>query len=403
MRGVSVLMIVVLSLCGSAYAERTVWYVHPDSALNTIQAGLDSCADNDVVLVAPGKYYENIVWPNTQGIHLISEAGPELTIVDGDSAFGRAIICSTMIDTTTMIGGFTIRNANGGGGIRCSNSASPQIVNNNICNSIALNNGGGIACVNASPVIMGNTITNNSAMHMGWVYGGGIYCQNSTSIIINNHITDNFVGYGNYGFGGGIFIDDSCSLIIADNDISNNTASAYTAGAGGIDCQGTSRAVIENCTVTNNYSTGPAGGIRCGNNASLTIHYCNITGNNRYGIAHGGYVAIDAGYNWWGDATGPYHPTLNPGGLGDTVSDYVDFDPWLLWPVGVEEQPIVKPVETHETLTATIFRGPLQLPAGKQCKVFDIAGRVVKPERIQPGIYFIEIDGVVAQKVVKVR
>jgi uncharacterized delta-60 repeat protein len=54
-------------------------------------------------------------------------------------------------------------------------------------------------------------------------------------------------------------------------------------------------------------------------------------------------------------------------------------------------------------LLATIFHGPLQLPEGKKCRVFDIAGRVVEPTTIQPGIYFIKIDGVVTQKVVKVR
>jgi len=51
----------------------------------------------------------------------------------------------------------------------------------------------------------------------------------------------------------------------------------------------------------------------------------------------------------------------------------------------------------------TIFRGPLQLPEGREYKVFDIAGRVVDPSKIRPGIYFIEVDGVVTQKVVKVK
>jgi hypothetical protein len=60
-------------------------------------------------------------------------------------------------------------------------------------------------------------------------------------------------------------------------------------------------------------------------------------------------------------------------------------------------------VEEHENLTATIFRGSLQLPKDKECKVFDTTGRVVEPSRIQPGIYFIEIEGVVTQKVIKIR
>ena len=69
--------------------------------------------------------------------------------------------------------------------------------------------------------------------------------------------------------------------------------------------------------------------------------------------------------------------------------------------VGVEE----KGVESvkHSNLVVTIFSGPLRLPEGKKYKVFDIAGRVVAPTNITRGVYFIEIDGVVTQKVVKVR
>ena len=51
----------------------------------------------------------------------------------------------------------------------------------------------------------------------------------------------------------------------------------------------------------------------------------------------------------------------------------------------------------------TIFNGPLLLPEGKQCRVFDITGRVVEPDKIRPGVYFIELEGKISQKVVKVR
>ncbi|RPI50612.1 MAG: right-handed parallel beta-helix repeat-containing protein, partial [Chloroflexi bacterium] len=43
-------------------------------------------------------------------------------------------------------------------------------------------------------------------------------------------------------------------------------------------------------------------------------------------------VPVDARQVWWGDTTGPYHATLNPGGLGNAVSDGVLFDPWLTEP-----------------------------------------------------------------------
>jgi hypothetical protein len=68
---------------------------------------------------------------------------------------------------------------------------------------------------------------------------------------------------------------------------------------------------------------------------------------------------------------------------------------------GVEENQTAR--ISNRQISATLFHGPLKLPEGKNCKVFDIAGRVVTPDEIQPGIYFIEADGAVTQKVVKVR
>ena len=43
--------------------------------------------------------------------------------------------------------------------------------------------------------------------------------------------------------------------------------------------------------------------------------------------------------NWWGDATGPYHPTANPLGLGNEVSDNVDFDPYMLGNIYCDPDP----------------------------------------------------------------
>lgn len=44
-------------------------------------------------------------------------------------------------------------------------------------------------------------------------------------------------------------------------------------------------------------------------------------------------VTIDARNNWWGHPSGPYQPTLNPAGQGDTLlNDSVLFIPWLTEP-----------------------------------------------------------------------
>ena len=98
MKGKIVAVLSLVCVVGITHPEPTVWYVHPDSVQNCIQDCLDACADNDIVLVGPGTYYENIDWPNTQGIHLISELGPETTIVDGSNASYPVIYMLTTVE-----------------------------------------------------------------------------------------------------------------------------------------------------------------------------------------------------------------------------------------------------------------------------------------------------------------
>jgi hypothetical protein len=58
---------------------------------------------------------------------------------------------------------------------------------------------------------------------------------------------------------------------------------------------------------------------------------CNSIMNNGTGI-HSTGPQVLARSNWWGSDTGPNHPTLNPAGMGNPVSDYIDFVPWLSKP-----------------------------------------------------------------------
>ncbi|HIE05409.1 MAG TPA: hypothetical protein EYP58_01270 [bacterium (Candidatus Stahlbacteria)] len=78
-------------------------------------------------------------------------------------------------------------------------------------------------------------------------------------------------------------------------------------------------------------------------------------------------------------------------------------DAWLIEmepDVGVEEENIVIGKNNFGT---TIISGPLRLPKGKKCKVYDISGRSVDVNRIKPGIYFIETEGRISHKVVKIK
>lgn len=59
--------------------------------------------------------------------------------------------------------------------------------------------------------------------------------------------------------------------------------------------------------------------------ASSTIH-----GNGYYGVWNNTTATSSAvaENDYWGKDTGPYHPWYNSGGTGDSVGNYVDFDPW---------------------------------------------------------------------------
>ena len=69
--------------------------------------------------------------------------------------------------------------------------------------------------------------------------------------------------------------------------------------------------------------------------------------------------------------------------------------------LAVENNRIV--IQNHSYVYSTIFKGPLLLPKDKNYRVLDITGRVVMPDKIKPGIYFIEVEGIITKKVVKIR
>jgi hypothetical protein len=65
------------------------------------------------------------------------------------------------------------------------------------------------------------------------------------------------------------------------------------------------------------------------NASRIVATYNSIIQNINFGILNNDSGKLDARYNWWGDATGPYNPQLNPLGKGNKVSDNVTFQPWL--------------------------------------------------------------------------
>lgn len=90
---------------------------------------------------------------------------------------------------------------------------------------------------------------------------------------------------------------------------------------------------IDNCIFTNNTVALNYKGA-AGDPVKGHVNDCDIFGNSLYGIRNTGMsFTIDAQNNWWGHASGPLDASddtgsggfYNPGGLGDEVTDRVDY------------------------------------------------------------------------------
>ncbi|MFA6475212.1 MAG: M4 family metallopeptidase [Patescibacteria group bacterium] len=118
-----------------------------------------------------------------------------------------------------------------------------------------------------------------------------------TTTLIGNTITNS-----NYY---GIWIADA-SPTITDNTIQNCGYGIYVTGS-------SSTPVISGNLITDNYSYG----------------LLNVTSS----------ITVTVENNWWGDSSGPYNATANPTGLGDNVSDHVDFTPWTTTDPSIDVTP----------------------------------------------------------------
>jgi parallel beta-helix repeat protein len=84
---------------------------------------------------------------------------------------------------------------------------------------------------------------------------------------------------------------------------------------------------IEYCTIVDNLI-----GIRVKDRSRNNSARSNSIFNNfAYGInaSENDNLSFEATYNWWGNSNGPFHPTGNPEGDGNSVSNGVNFSPWL--------------------------------------------------------------------------
>jgi len=87
------------------------------SEVSSIQVALDRAKEGTTIMVGPGTYFENLLWPEIDGIKLIGEEGKENTFIDGQNNdrtinmnFNWQLMVDQVITSATLLEGLTIRN-----------------------------------------------------------------------------------------------------------------------------------------------------------------------------------------------------------------------------------------------------------------------------------------------------
>jgi len=214
--------------------------------------------------------------------------------------------------------------SNGSNGILVGYSSKITLMNN----TCSANTRSGIALRSSD----NNTIANNTCSANNW-YGISLrdsdYNTLTNNTCKNNNVNGIYIAYSEFctimynkysanDFGISLYHTSDCTVV-------SNTCSANEVC--GISLDSSERNTIKNNTISDNH----VGIYIESSSQNNTVHYNNIFDNTECGInaTNNEGNSVDAIKNWWGDASGPYHPTENPDGKGDNVTDYVEFEPWL--------------------------------------------------------------------------
>jgi hypothetical protein len=240
------------------------------STYATIQSALNASVAADTVLVQPGTYYENIIWPGVNSIVLLSAGDSSNTIINGNAADRVITFNGGSIDTTTVIRGFKITNGrltvshSYGGGIYI-NSSNPLIMEcaitaNRLDSTAQWCYGAGVYCSYSSPVFRKSSITDNITQSTSWAYGGGVHCTyNSNAMFYDCVISGNTLTGNGWAYGAGAYMTQNSSSQFINTVISaNHSNDPYRCYGGGLYAEGGSSPVLINVLVAGNVMEGNA-------------------------------------------------------------------------------------------------------------------------------------------------
>jgi Secretion system C-terminal sorting domain len=252
-----------------------------------------------------------------------------------------------------------------GGAIRISESKA-DIFENNFNNNWCEDDGGAIKTYSDNPeddylVIQRNSFTNNMANK-----GGALYILGADSLQIQNNVFTHNTAYDDdpwWAYGGAICLSrDNSDVDINDNEfyynISERRGSVVVFGStarfynnllfnnrgnieytlttwpvsGGITTSVYGNLFYRNSRYNDNFNYD-YGGLSVIVNTTMYAYENDFYGNDPIAAGQGpsaGSLLVTE--NYWGHASGPYHPIQNPDGLGDAVSEELDVFPFSTTP-----------------------------------------------------------------------
>ncbi|MBL0062048.1 MAG: T9SS type A sorting domain-containing protein [bacterium] len=273
---------------------------------------------------------------------------------------------------------------------------------------------------------MDSCIVRNNQNWFGF-FKGYLVGPMQTAQITRNWFEENY----HYMFAenqGLLYLDGvSPRYVVEENYFSRNTGTNYA-------CIGLARANdpligrVQRNYFAQNYSRG----LRIGDSTTNAIaqigegvfEYNGLVGNLGLSVYTSTFLSPTsyALHNYWGDSTGPYEATRNPGGLGDTTNAATIYDEWLLsrdeipdtslFPDAVENSPLpVSSTWQLGTIYPNAFNSEFRVVldgmtgADFEVKLYDLLGREVAllhsgrtlrgtlnfaaPASLAAGIYFI--------------
>jgi len=353
---------------------------------DTIQAAIDAANSGDIIAVGPGIYREDLTIPTSKSnLNLIGSSttikGVSNVLITPPFAPPLAVPNIEILGNGTRLSSFTIEGPDyvagkyssgmviGAPNVKISFNhfvVTPAATADEISQAIQTYHKDAIHGVDISGLnIHDNTFTNLSSGVAGFegIYinldegSGNVLVENniftdsvaraitterSNTIINHNTIVTSLVP-GSFGSGGwqGINIGGANSGAISNVLVTMNSINGFSSGKGftyGIKLGYASSSTFNGVTISKNTIQMNLVGIWAKFTANgVVANFNNIFGNT-VGVQNNDTVnTLDARFNWWDSDTGPGHPTLNPTGLGNNVSNLVNFSFWLFQPFNPDD------------------------------------------------------------------